>query len=84
MFCPGHFRYLFGEEVDGVAFVVFGIIDGDTKRSIPQSLQRVQVSTLVWTSVQKRKQVNPPVAWSITISLMQHLNRLWEGKEWPY
>ncbi|CAG11528.1 unnamed protein product, partial [Tetraodon nigroviridis] len=37
--------YLFGKEVEGVAFVVFGIIDGDTKKSIPQSFQMVQART---------------------------------------
>lgn len=40
-------RYLFGEEVDGVAFVVFGILYSDNKKSIPGSLQRVQVRTLL-------------------------------------
>lgn len=40
-----HCRYLFGEEVDGVAFVVFGIYS-DGKTSIPSSLQRAQVSNI--------------------------------------
>eukprot|EP00066_Takifugu_rubripes_P028718 XP_011617984.1 PREDICTED: complement C3-like isoform X1 [Takifugu rubripes] len=35
--------YLFGEEVDGVAFVVFGIYS-DSKKSIPSSLQRAQIT----------------------------------------
>lgn len=45
MSCSWLCRYLFGEEVNGVAFVVFGIYF-DSKKSIPSSLQRVQVSTL--------------------------------------
>ncbi|XP_042080467.1 complement C3-like [Haplochromis burtoni] len=36
--------YLFGKKVDGTAFVVFGVLVGNTKNGIPSSLQRVQVS----------------------------------------
>lgn len=39
------FRYLFGEEVHGTAYVVFGIIQEGQKKSFPSSLQRVPVST---------------------------------------
>ena len=39
------FRYLFGKEVDGMAYVVFGVIQGGQKKSFPSSLQRVQVIT---------------------------------------
>ncbi|XP_068581219.1 complement C3-like [Cebidichthys violaceus] len=35
--------YLFGQEVDGTAYVVFGVIEDGQKRSFPSSLQRVQV-----------------------------------------
>ncbi|XP_037619831.1 complement C3-like isoform X4 [Sebastes umbrosus] len=35
--------YLFGEEVDGTAYVVFGVMQDGQKRSFPGSLQRVQV-----------------------------------------
>ncbi len=35
--------YLFGQKVDGNAFVVFGVMDGEKKTSIPASLQKVQV-----------------------------------------
>ncbi|XP_063333362.1 complement C3-like [Pelmatolapia mariae] len=35
--------YLFGKKVDGTAFVVFGVIVGNTKNGIPSSLQRVQI-----------------------------------------
>ncbi|KAL1281271.1 hypothetical protein QQF64_000074, partial [Cirrhinus molitorella] len=36
-------KYLFGQKVDGNAFVVFGVMDGEKKTSIPTSLQRVQI-----------------------------------------
>ena len=39
------FRYLFDEVVNGVAYVVFGIVQNGQKNSFPSSLQRVQVST---------------------------------------
>nr|XP_046263044.1 complement C3-like isoform X2 [Scatophagus argus] len=35
--------YLFGEEVNGMAYVVFGVIQQDQKKSFPSSLQRVQI-----------------------------------------
>ena len=38
------FRYLFGEELDGMAYVVFGVMEKDQKKSFPGSLQRVPVS----------------------------------------
>ncbi|XP_037620038.1 complement C3-like [Sebastes umbrosus] len=34
--------YLFGEEVDGTAYVVFGVMQDGQKRSFPGSFQRVQ------------------------------------------
>ncbi|XP_067260265.1 complement C3-like [Chanodichthys erythropterus] len=37
------YRYLFGQKVEGNAFVVFGVMDGEKKTSIPASLQRVQI-----------------------------------------
>nr|AAI22312.1 Zgc:103710 protein [Danio rerio] len=37
-------RYLHGNNVNGHAFVVFGVMEDDRKTSIPSSLQRVQVS----------------------------------------
>ncbi|XP_073698017.1 complement C3-like [Garra rufa] len=36
-------KYLFGQNVDGNAFVVFGVMDGEKKTSIPASLQKVQI-----------------------------------------
>ncbi|XP_017281100.1 complement C3 isoform X2 [Kryptolebias marmoratus] len=35
--------YYFGEEVDGTANVVFGVLDHSNKKSFPSSLQRVQM-----------------------------------------
>ncbi|KAM9214319.1 complement C3 [Leptosomus discolor] len=37
-------RYLYGKRVHGSAFVLFGVMVDDEKKSIPQSLQRVQVA----------------------------------------
>nr|XP_046262998.1 complement C3-like isoform X2 [Scatophagus argus] len=36
--------YLFGEEVHGTAYVVFGVVYQDQKKSFPSSLQRVQIN----------------------------------------
>nr|XP_041567607.1 complement C3 isoform X2 [Taeniopygia guttata] len=36
-------RYLFGKRVEGTAFVLFGVMVDDEKKSIPQSLRRVAV-----------------------------------------
>uniref|UniRef100_UPI003AAF2771 complement C3-like n=1 Tax=Centroberyx gerrardi TaxID=166262 RepID=UPI003AAF2771 len=36
--------YLFGEQVDGTAYVVFGVVHQDQKKSFPGSLQRVLVT----------------------------------------
>ncbi|GAA6087287.1 complement C3-like, partial [Tachysurus ichikawai] len=36
-------KYLFGKDVNGVAFVVFGVKSEDTKTSLPASLKRVQI-----------------------------------------
>ncbi|KAK9981660.1 hypothetical protein ABG768_001184 [Culter alburnus] len=36
-------KYLFGQKVEGNAFVMFGVMDGEKKTSIPASLQKVQI-----------------------------------------
>uniref|UniRef100_A0A667Z722 Complement C3-like n=1 Tax=Myripristis murdjan TaxID=586833 RepID=A0A667Z722_9TELE len=36
--------YLFGENVDGTAYVVFGVVQEDQKKSFPASLQRIPVT----------------------------------------
>ncbi|XP_067258630.1 complement C3-like [Chanodichthys erythropterus] len=36
-------KYLFGQEVEGNAFVMFGVMDGEKKTSIPASHQKVQI-----------------------------------------
>ncbi|TDH08998.1 hypothetical protein EPR50_G00103800 [Perca flavescens] len=38
--------YLFGQEVDGMAYVVFGVMQENSKKSFPSSLQRVQVEVV--------------------------------------
>ncbi|KAL6481998.1 hypothetical protein MHYP_G00100780 [Metynnis hypsauchen] len=37
-------KYLFGNKVQGSAFVVFGVMQGDSKTSLPASLRRVTIS----------------------------------------
>ncbi|KAK2909403.1 hypothetical protein Q8A67_005240 [Cirrhinus molitorella] len=37
-------KYMFGQKLDGYAYVVFGVMDGQKKTSITSSLQKVQVS----------------------------------------
>ncbi|XP_010151419.1 PREDICTED: LOW QUALITY PROTEIN: venom factor-like, partial [Eurypyga helias] len=37
-------RYLYGKRLEGTAFVLFGVMVDDEKRSIPQSLRRIQVT----------------------------------------
>ncbi|XP_010006476.1 PREDICTED: complement C3, partial [Chaetura pelagica] len=36
-------RYLYGKRLEGTAFVLFGVLVDDEKKSIPQSLKRIQV-----------------------------------------
>ncbi|XP_071360125.1 complement C3-like [Trachinotus anak] len=38
-------KYLFGEEVEGTAYAVFGVVQGGQKKSFPSSLQRVSVES---------------------------------------
>nr|AFC89900.1 complement component C3 [Miichthys miiuy] len=38
-------EYLFGEEVDGMAYVVFGVMQDDKKNCFPSSLQRVPIKS---------------------------------------
>ncbi|XP_075896376.1 complement C3-like isoform X2 [Nelusetta ayraudi] len=37
--------YLFGKEVDGTAYVLFGVLHNDQKYSLPSSLQRVPITS---------------------------------------
>ncbi|KAL7845320.1 hypothetical protein AOLI_G00235120 [Acnodon oligacanthus] len=52
-------KYLFGNKVDGSAFVVFGVMQGDSKTSLPASLRRVTIrdgegrATLTQEMIQK-------------------------------
>lgn len=47
--CSCGVRYLFGQEVEGTAYAVFGVICEGQKKSFPASLQTVKVSTRIVT-----------------------------------
>ncbi|KAK9539845.1 hypothetical protein VZT92_002334 [Zoarces viviparus] len=49
--------YLFGKEVDGTAYVVFGIMQEEKKKSFPSSLQRVQIQRGEGVVTLKRDQI---------------------------
>ncbi|MEQ2292168.1 hypothetical protein AMECASPLE_020319 [Ameca splendens] len=49
--------YLFGKEVYGTAYVVFGIMEDGTKRSLPNSLTRVPVTNGEGQATLKRDQI---------------------------
>ncbi|KAK7798966.1 hypothetical protein U0070_014597 [Myodes glareolus] len=59
-------RFLYGRNVDGMAFVIFGVQDGDKKFSLSQSLQRVEIDNGFGEAVLKRQilldGVQPPNA----------------------
>ncbi|KAK5899739.1 hypothetical protein CesoFtcFv8_009183, partial [Champsocephalus esox] len=49
--------YLFGQEVNGMAYVVFGVINDGQKKSFPSSLQRVQIEGGVGAVTLKREHI---------------------------
>ncbi|XP_033988389.1 complement C3-like [Trematomus bernacchii] len=49
--------YLFGQEVNGMAYVVFGVINDGQKKSFPSSLQRVQIEEGVGAVTLKREHI---------------------------
>ncbi|KAF1375364.1 hypothetical protein PFLUV_G00219060 [Perca fluviatilis] len=49
--------YLFGQEVDGTAYVVFGVMQDDQKKSFPTSLQRVQIEGGIGVVTLKREHI---------------------------
>ncbi|XP_077426276.1 complement C3-like isoform X1 [Vanacampus margaritifer] len=49
--------YLFGREVDGTAFVVFGFLKDDKKRSFPESLQKVPIESGYGVVTLRREQM---------------------------
>ncbi|XP_028450259.1 complement C3 [Perca flavescens] len=49
--------YLFGQEVDGMAYVVFGFMQEGRKKSFPSSLQRVQIEEGVGVVKLKREHI---------------------------
>ncbi|XP_028257240.1 complement C3-like [Parambassis ranga] len=50
-------KYLFGEEVDGTAYVLFGIIHEGQKISLPSSLQRVPIQRGSGTVTLRRRHI---------------------------
>ncbi|XP_033961650.1 complement C3-like [Pseudochaenichthys georgianus] len=50
-------RYLFGQEVNGVAYVVFGVVNDGEKKSFPSSLQKVQIVKGVGAVTLKREHI---------------------------
>ncbi|XP_030587731.1 complement C3-like [Archocentrus centrarchus] len=54
--------YLFGKEVTGTAFVVFGVITGDKKTGIPSSLQRVSIDEGTGTVTLQRQHIEETFA----------------------
>uniref|UniRef100_A0A8C7XBH1 Anaphylatoxin-like domain-containing protein n=1 Tax=Oryzias sinensis TaxID=183150 RepID=A0A8C7XBH1_9TELE len=50
-------RYLFGQEVNGNAYVVFGVMDQGQKKSFPDSLSRVPIENGEGKVVLKREQI---------------------------
>ncbi|XP_051240232.1 complement C3-like [Dicentrarchus labrax] len=53
--------YLFGEEVNGMAYMVFGVIQEGQKKSFPSSLQRVQVERGEGVVTLKREHITKSV-----------------------
>uniref|UniRef100_A0A663E594 Complement C3 n=1 Tax=Aquila chrysaetos chrysaetos TaxID=223781 RepID=A0A663E594_AQUCH len=53
-------RYLYGKRLQGTAFVLFGVMVDDEKRSIPQSLQRVKDGETWGWGLQGWGRVGPP------------------------
>ncbi|XP_074528436.1 complement C3-like [Halichoeres trimaculatus] len=53
-------KYLFGEEVDGSAWVVFGYMDDEKKSSFPSSVQRQAIIRGTGTATLKREHMNLP------------------------
>ncbi|KAF3837475.1 hypothetical protein F7725_004939 [Dissostichus mawsoni] len=49
--------YLFGQEVNGMAYVVFGVINDGEKKSFPSSLQRVQIEEGVGAVTLKKEHI---------------------------
>uniref|UniRef100_A0A8C7XSP7 Anaphylatoxin-like domain-containing protein n=1 Tax=Oryzias sinensis TaxID=183150 RepID=A0A8C7XSP7_9TELE len=50
-------RYLFGQEVNGNAYVVFGVMDQGQKKSLPDSLSRVPIENGEGRAVLKREHI---------------------------
>ncbi|KAK5883982.1 hypothetical protein CesoFtcFv8_020249 [Champsocephalus esox] len=53
--------YLFGQEVNGMAYVVFGVIRDGQKRTFPSSLQRVQIERGVGAVTLRREHITTTI-----------------------
>ncbi|XP_062866790.1 complement C3-like [Trichomycterus rosablanca] len=83
-------RYLFGENVEGVAYVVFGVIQDGAKISLPAALSRVLIhkgegkATLTREMIQQTFDINTLVGDSLYISvsvLTQSGSEMVEGQK---
>uniref|UniRef100_A0A4W6G8K3 Anaphylatoxin-like domain-containing protein n=1 Tax=Lates calcarifer TaxID=8187 RepID=A0A4W6G8K3_LATCA len=65
--------YLFGKEVDGTAYVVFGVVHNNQRNSFPSSLQRVPVSQgkvkLIREHITQTKDINSLVGSNIFVAV---------------
>uniref|UniRef100_A0A8C7WLV0 Uncharacterized protein n=1 Tax=Oryzias sinensis TaxID=183150 RepID=A0A8C7WLV0_9TELE len=75
-------RYLFGQDVNGNAYVVFGVMEQGQKKSLPASLSRVPIENGEGKVVLKREQItetfqdiNQLVGNSIFVSVIQILEK---------
>ncbi|NP_571317.1 complement C3a.1 precursor [Danio rerio] len=68
-------KYLFGKQVEGNAFVMFGVMDGETKTGITGSLQKIQILKGVGTAeltkqmIETYKSIDKLVGQSIYVSV---------------
>ncbi|XP_077427272.1 complement C3-like [Vanacampus margaritifer] len=65
--------YLFGKEVDGTAFVVFGYLKDGEKRSFSESLQRVPIEKGYGVATLKRAQIITPAVPNINELVGSHI-----------
>ncbi|GAB0201748.1 complement C3 [Grus japonensis] len=87
-------RYLYGKRLQGTAFVLFGVMVDDEKKSIPQSLRRVQVTdgdgeavlsmaTLRQRFANPQELVGHSLYVSVTVLTESGQMRPWEGTGTP-
>ncbi|KAL2086955.1 hypothetical protein ACEWY4_018014 [Coilia grayii] len=72
-------RYLYGKEVTGVGFVMFGVIKDGQKRTLPGSLQRVEIRNGEGEATLKREHIQnvfPNIAETVMSSIYVHVSVL--------